>query len=124
MDATQAPSEALLVEHVSGPYWGYFLAGYALARKDGFHSYVKIFEDKPTCVWESFARAKVASHSPHSPIAALALAEARAVKMLKYWVAGVAIDVVLPEVWLQTHSSLCNSFSGEPLAVARFDELT
>ena len=81
----QGSTRRLLLEKVTGPHHGYFFGGYARTTADGCHAYVKIFEHRPSSVWEGDAMLKVTAHSPDSQNLALALAEARALQHVKQW---------------------------------------
>ena len=81
-----------LVEYVSGPYCGYFFAGYALARSDGFDAYVKICGHRPQTPWDTCGQIKVFSYSKESARAALRLAVIRALCVVNRWAESVGAE--------------------------------
>ncbi len=96
MERSQYAENGWIVEHVSGPYWGYFIAGYVARCADGYHAYLRICESRPENVWEiQNAVSKLTTYCADSYFIALALAEARAVERIRHWITGVHVDVVL-----------------------------
>jgi hypothetical protein len=52
--------EAVVLEEIQGPFFGFFVAAYVVATRRGFYAYGKLCHLKPSSVWETpDARAKM-----------------------------------------------------------------
>lgn len=48
-----------VLERISGPYLGYYLAAYSVSTEEGYLGFAKICPDKPSDVWACSATDKV-----------------------------------------------------------------